>query len=144
MQAAPLIITSEVTKALRDLAASAVLHPIAMPALLARLQTREGKRAHFRQMQRQSVQIATGPWLYLVSYSIETGHPCGTCRHMSMSIAREKRVPSTFAVWCVAEILGFTGGLEACTPYIEDLEIEGKAINLVQPVALHAVSETRQ
>jgi hypothetical protein len=115
---------------LREFAAR---HPVDMITLRDRLQTRAGKRVHMRQMTKQTVYL---PEAYAVTFSIETGHRIGTCRHMSMSVDREGRVPNKHAVWMVAEELGFTGGLEACAAiWPEELEGHGKAINVVQAVA---------
>lgn len=141
MMDAPLIITAEVRTRLhklRDLAAS---QPTDMQRVIQLLKKPGGKRRHLAQMNRQSLRIP-GPWDFFVTFSLETGHPVGTCRHMSMSILRQGRVPSQAGVWMVAEELGFAGGLEACQIWLEDLSDGGKAINVVQPInvqqAVHA------
>jgi hypothetical protein len=69
-------------------------------------------------------------------FSIETGHVVGACRHMSMSIVRVGRVPSQEAVWMVAEQLGFSGGLTACTAWPEKVSDGVTAINVVQPLSV--------
>ena len=97
--------------ALRDVAAA---HPVDMPRLMEVIETPEGKAAYMRQMNGQSVPL---PLHFLVTFSIETGHPCGTCRHMSMS-SRPGRLPTSEAVIMVAEHLGFVGGLGTCTYWI--------------------------
>jgi hypothetical protein len=134
MQTAPLIISQSVTASLRQLRETAATKPVEMLTLSRRLATAKGKKAHVEQMKAQTVEI-TGPWPFLVTFSIETGHPCGLARHMSMSIRRRGRVPSPEAVWMVAEILGFAGGIDACRSWPEDLAGHGVAINLLQPVA---------
>lgn len=115
--------------ALRDLAAA---NPVEMTGLMKRIKTPEGKAAHMRQMGAQSVFL---PVAFIVTFSIETGHPVGVCRHMSMSVPSRERAPIPEAVWMVAEALGFEGGLETCTVWPENLA-QGTAINLVQPVTL--------
>lgn len=86
-------------------------------------------------MTAQSIRIQ-GPWPFFVTFWIETNHPVGTCRHMSMSITRDNRVPSPAAVWLIAEVLGFAGGLEACRQWPEELSDGGTAINIVQPLSV--------
>jgi hypothetical protein len=132
---APLIITPEVRAALHRLRDAAARKPIDMPELLRQLETARGKRLHMERMTAQTIEIP-GPWDFLVTFSIETGHPAGTCRHMSMSIDREGRVPNEFAVWMIAEELGFAGGLASCFVYPEELAGHGQAINVVQPLSV--------
>lgn len=118
-------------EALRELAAA---HPVDMTGINERLATAPGKRAHMDQMNEQTVVIPVG---FLVTFSVERGHPCGTCRHMSMSSPAKGRAPTPEAVWAIAEALGFAGGLEACTVYLEELQRgDGRtdAVNVVQPV----------
>ncbi len=105
-------------------------NPVDIPLLLKRLTTHDGKREHRAQMTRQSIAL---PVTWLVTYSIETGHPAGKCRHMSMSCGSADRVPNQHALWMVAEELGFRGGLVACTVWPERLRGHGTAINVVQP-----------
>jgi hypothetical protein len=130
----PLIITPEVTAALHRLREAASRHPIDMPARLTAIETPEGMHRHRQQMTAQTIEIP-GPWPFFVTFSMETGHPVGICRHLSMSIARAGRVPNEVAVWMIAEQLGFTGGLDACQAWKEELPDDGLAINLIQPVA---------
>lgn len=134
MRDAPLIMgVLEVAK-LHDLRMIAAARPVDMLALME-VKTEAGKTRHIKQMTAQSVEIP-GPWPFLVTFSIETGHPAGTCRHMSMSIQRKGRVPSPQAVWMVATELGFVGGYHLCSHWQEQLQGQGVAINLVQPVSL--------
>lgn len=115
--------------ALRDLAAR---HPVDMLWLMPRIKKAKHRKAHLAQMTRQSVPI---PTRYMVTLSIETGHPGGTMRHMSMSSLAEGLLPRPEAVWMVAEELGFVGEIEQCQVWVEDLSDGGKAVNLVQPLA---------
>jgi hypothetical protein len=132
---APLIITTEVMDRLHRLRDFAAKRPVSMPVLMEALKTPTGKRDHLKRMTAQSIRIA-GPWVFFVTFSIETGHPVGVCRHMSMSIMREGRVPHPAAVWMIAAELGFIGAMENCTTWMEDLSDGGKAINVVQPLAM--------
>lgn len=131
------MIVGEVEKAeLRKLRFAAAQNPVDVTTLLARLKTHEGKRKHRSQMDRQSIPI---PLAFLVTFSIENGHPIGTCRHLSVSSQRAGRVPTREAVWMVAEELGFTGSIEDCQVWLEDLmrgDGPAKAVNIVQPIAV--------
>ena len=133
--AAPLIITPEVKADLHKLRDAAARRPVDVAALMRLIDTPRGKRMHMAQMTAQTVTIP-GPFVFAVTFSIETGHPAGVCRHLSMSIDREDRVPSPQAVWMVATELGFAGGMEACRVWPEQLEGHGIAVNLVQPLAI--------
>ena len=106
-------------------------NPVDVRALLRRIETAEGKRSHMDQMSRQTIAL---PVAWLVTFSIEFGHPAGTCRHMSVSVQREGRVPGPDAVWMIAESFGFVGGLQACKVWPEALRGHGKAVNVVQPI----------
>jgi hypothetical protein len=132
---APLIIGAAERLALLQLRQAAASAPVDIAALMAAMQTPDGKAAHRAHMTAQTVQIP-GPWPFFVTLSIETGHPVGACRHMSMSILRKGRVPHPAAVWLVAEELGFSGGLDACRVWLDDLSDEhgGVAINVAQPL----------
>src|SRR5262249_27543358 len=114
---------------LRDQAAAL---PVEIRGLRERIATTEGKAAHMRQMTSQTIYL---PARYAVTFSVETGHPIGACRHMSMSVDRADRVPRPRAVWMVAQELGFVGSIELCTVWLEQLQGHGQAVNLVQPIA---------
>ncbi len=139
--ATPLIMGEAEEEALMALDAYAAEHPVQMRTLLERLNSAEGKESHMEQMRRQSVMLPLG---FLVTYSIEEGHPIGRpCRHMSMSSPVRGRLPSPEAIDMVAKFLGFTGSCRddpAKIPgqlWIEDTHRDGephKAINWVQPV----------
>jgi hypothetical protein len=132
----PLVIGPAELAALAALRERAAEHPVDMPRLMRVIKRRRWKAAHMRQMTAQTVHI---PICFLVSFSIEAGHPIGTCRHMSMSSAIPGRVPSPEAVWMVAEPLGFVGGLDACcAQWLETLKGHGQAVNIVQPVLMAA------
>ena len=132
---APLIISNTVKRKLGRLRAQANQRPIDVRVMMEEIKTPGGDHRHRSRISDQTVEIP-GPWPFRVTFSIENGHPVGTCRHMSMSIRRENRVPSPEAVWIIAEELGFIGSLALCRTYPEDLEDNNKAINIVQPVAL--------
>lgn len=141
MIASPLIIGPEQVALLAKLRELARARPVDMPDLLRRLQTPRGKRLHRAQMTAQSVWIPTA---FLVTFSIETKHPSGTCRHMSMSSDVRDRLPTPEALWMVADQLGFVGGLNLCTVWIEKLdrsEPATDAINVVQPLSISTETE---
>jgi len=134
----PLMIGPGERAALKALRERANRRPVDARTLAARLATPDGKAAHREQMTSQSARI---PLAYLVTFRIETGHPKGTFRHMSISVQREGRVPSREGVWLVAQALGFTGTLDDCVTYLENLEGHGDAVNVLQlvtPVEAHA------
>ena len=135
MTATPLVIGPVELAALAALRERAAEHPVDMPRLVEAIKNPDGKAAHMRQMTRQSVRL---PVDFMVTFSIETSHPIGTCRHMSMSSGKPGRLPTSEAVIMVAEALGFVGGLGTCTHWIEDLEGHGRAVNIVQPLSMAA------
>lgn len=128
----PLLIGPEQKKALQALRKLAAERPVDMLMVMERIKNRAGKAAHLRRMTQQTIEI---PFGFMVTYSIELNHPCGTCRHMSMSSPVEGRVPSPSAVEMVMAELGFGGGIEQCQVWVENLEGHGEAINVVQPLA---------
>lgn len=127
----PLILDDSVREQIRNLCEFAFAQPVSMPELMTRIKTPEGKFAHVQQMTRQTMSI---PLAFLVTFSIEDGHPCGSCRHLSMSVQREGRVPHPAALWIIAQEFGFWGELEKCSVWKENLTGHGDAINIVQPV----------
>ena len=128
----PLVINEEICEQLRALRELAEANPVNVVGLVERLKIPENQKYHTAQMDRQSIEI---PLAYMVTFSIEHGHPVGPCRHMSMSVNRRGRVPSPAGLWMVAEKLGFWGGLPDCIAvWAEDLPAHGKAMNVVQPV----------
>jgi hypothetical protein len=135
--AAPLILTSEVVERLHRLRAFAARRPVDVTVVMEMMKSPGPRAAHKKQMTAQTVAIP-GPWPFFVTFSIETNHPGGTMRHMSMSIMREGRVPHPAALWLVAAELGFSGGLASCQSWPENLSDGGAAINVVQPVSVGA------
>jgi hypothetical protein len=129
MTGTPLLIATPEREALALLRGLASEHPVDMTGLEERLKDPVFKAAHMAQMTAQTIDI---PAAYQVTFSIEHNHPGGTARHMSMSVQKRGRVPNQYAVWMVAEVLGFTGGLEDCVCWVEDLKGHGKAVNVVQ------------
>lgn len=137
---APLIIQPDDISRLHRLRDFAAKRPVNIQELMISIKTEDGEREHRKRMTAQTVVMAHGPWDFFVTFSIETGQPAGVCRHMSMSIKRDDRVPSVAAVLLIAEQMGFVGGLEACRVWLEDLSDGGKAVNIVQPVALQSAT----
>lgn len=132
MAGTPFLIGPEQIEALRLLREEAARRPVDVRTLNARLATEQGKTAHRDQMTAQTVEI---PVAYLVTFSVEVGHPGGAARHLSMSVQRPGRGPLPEVVWMVAQELGFVGTLSECTVWIEDLQGHGKAVNLAQIIS---------
>jgi hypothetical protein len=135
--ATPLVMGPEQQAALNALRDLANAHPVAMS--VAMTTTDPVRRRYMQQMERQTVPI---PFGFLVTYSIETGHPIGTCRHMSMSTARKDALPSIEAVQWVCTALGFVGHLRdgSHVVRVEDLtgdpqQTREQAVNVIQPLA---------
>lgn len=146
MPATPLIIGQAQKDALQALRERAASDPVDMLGVVEAIKTPDGKRRHMDRMNALTIDI---PMAFAVTYSIETGHPAGTCRHMSMSSDRKGRTPTPEAVWMVCEELGFVGSLEACTVWPEELQRgpterdRHVAINVVQPTAAVEYNSTR-
>jgi hypothetical protein len=136
----PLMLGPNERAALDSLRELANTRPVDMTVLVEALKHKAGKAAHMLQMTAQTIDI---PLDFMVTFSIETGHPIGTCRHMSMSVGKKGRVPHPHAIWMVAEVLGFIDELDTCRCWLEDLQGHGQAVNVVQPVSI-AAPEGRQ
>lgn len=123
------VLSSEVTDQIKALVELAEACPVNMIGLLERLQDPEQKKHHMAQMTRQTIEIPIG---YLVTFSIEHGHPCGNCRHISIS-GRDGLPPVTVA-WMIAKEFGFWGRIpEDCAGiWPEQLQGHGTAMNIVQ------------
>ncbi len=132
MTGTPFILDERGVQKLERLRRAAAKSPTDMPAVMKLIATPEGKRAHMKRMSALTVYL---PIAYAVTFSIETGHPTGTYRHMSMSVNRVGRTPLPETVWMVAEKLGFEGGISACMMWLEEGDY-GTAVNLIQPVAV--------
>lgn len=129
-----LVIGAEQKKKIAALRTLATANPVDVKRLAKAIKLPPLKAKHMQQMTRQTITI---PMNFLVTFSVETGHHrIGACRHMSMSVDQEGRLPSPEALWMVAEEFGFVGGLRDCKVWKEDLQGHGIAINIVQPVAL--------
>jgi hypothetical protein len=128
-----LVIDYRQRKRLADLRALANRHPVNAAELPHTLATDEGKVAHLQVITSQTIELPVG---FLLSFTVETGHPCGTIRHMTLSVMRVDRIPTPEACELVAAELGFVGGLAACMRWTEQLQGHGVGVNLVQPVDL--------
>lgn len=132
MIGSPLLITPEIVEKLKALRAQAERDMVNINTVIEMLKTKTGKRRHMERMTRQTL-VIPGPWPYFVTFSVETGHPAGLARHMSMSVQREGRVPSPIMAWHIAGYLGFSGEFSACDEmYRENLSDGGVAVNLIQ------------
>jgi len=128
----PLILGAGEIEALRALREQAAANVVDVRTLGERLADPAGKEAHMAQMTRQSLSLPVG---FFVTYSVEIGHPCGACRHLSMSVAAEDKLPHPEAVRTVAKAMGFTGNLPDWVMWMEDLQGHGRAVNVVEPIA---------
>lgn len=124
-----IVLNNEVRDQIKALVELAEACPVDMPTLMKRIDTADGKKQHMAQMTRQTIRI---PMEYMVTFSIEHGHPCGTCRHLSLSGAGG--LPPEEAVWVLAKELGFWGHLrqDCAAIWPEELLGHGIAINIVQ------------
>jgi hypothetical protein len=127
----PLLIAAEQRDALERLRIRAAKHPVDIAGLSARLADAVGMMAHKATITSQTLELPVG---YLVSFTVETGHPVGTCRHMTLSVMSEDAVPTLEAVGMVAEQLGFVGGVSCCVVWLEKLQGHGLGVSVVQPV----------
>jgi len=122
--------------ALRDRAAAAPVH---LPEMMERVKTLDGLRAHREAMSLLTIEIPVG---FLVTFSIETGHPAGPCRHLTMSAGPGDDIPSDDLVMLVAHELGFIGGIsyshrweEPACP-VHQHQGRARAVHLVQPISI--------
>jgi hypothetical protein len=142
MHATPLVLGPEQIHQLDTLRIRASAHPVRMKGLTEKLAESTYKAAHMAHMNRQTIVV---PFGFMITFSIELEHPCGTCRHMSMSSPEPGRAPSPEAVDMVAKELGFVGGYRCCTVWLEDLERgdgKQKAVNIVQPLTITREART--
>jgi hypothetical protein len=139
-QATPLIIGPTELKRLDALRQRAASHPIDVLAVREQCKTPAGHAAYISKMARFTVRL---PVAFVVTFSIETGHAVGPCRHLSASSQRKGRVLIPEALWMIAEAMGFHGGLSACSIWEENIGDGDIAINLIQPVAIDATSNIR-
>lgn len=133
MTGTPMIIGPKEKARLANLRKYATDNPIDIPPVMEQIKTPEGLLAHEKRMDRYSCWIPLG---FRVVFSIETGHPVGTSRHLSVSSPAKGRIPNIFAMGMLAEELGFVGGLELCGIWDEDIGEGQKAINLIQPLSV--------
>lgn len=141
MTSAPLIIGPEVEAELQRVRELAATRPVDVLTLMAKLQTEDGIAAHRQQMGEQTV-VISGSFEFLVTFSIEN-QPVGPCRHMSMSIRRDGRIPHPAALLMVAPLLGFAGDFHDWSVWAEELSDGGTAVNIVQPLAVTDAGGTR-
>lgn len=116
-------------KNLEDLRQRANDRPVDYRAVLEGQRDPEFVRQHIARMDEQTIRV---PMRYTVTFTIETGRPNGTMRHMSMRTSTKGKVPSPEALWMVAQELGFVGELSACEQWLEDILGGEKAVNVGQ------------
>jgi hypothetical protein len=136
MAASPLILGESQRADLARLRQQAASEPVDVLAVLKQCKSPQGRAEHLKRMEAFTIPIPTS---FMVTFSVENGHPPGPCRHLSMSVLRRERVPTPEAVWMIAEELGFQGGLERCAVWQEDIGQGDVAINVVQPITGESV-----
>ena len=119
--------------ALSDLRRLASDQPVDISTLTARLRIPDERRKHRAQMQAQALAIE-GEVTLLIVYSVETGHPAGSCRHMSISVDRPRMMPSQAVTERVMAEFGFLGGAAACSVWTEKMGDGQTAVHVVQPL----------
>jgi len=121
--------------ALAELRRRASARPVDIRTVARTLALPEGRNRHQAAMEAQSTMI---PRDFIVTFTIESGHPVGVCRHLTVSTAARDALPCPVAVWTIAEALGFVGGLHACHGWLETFPLRGAGLNLVQPLRIGA------
>lgn len=66
---------------------------------------------------------------YKVVYSIEN-QPVGTVRHLSVSVNRRGKLPSTHSVIEIMKLIGFQNIIERCKVGLEDISPGHQAVNV--------------
>ena len=130
----PLIIDENGRRLITDLCARAAAAPVAMDELTKLMETPGGAEKHMARMTAQTIELPVG---FVVTYSVETGHPAGTVRHLSVSVDADDRLPSRHAVVMIAEEFGFAGGFTDWFIWREQFANRGVAINVAQPLYLN-------
>lgn len=109
-------------------------NPVNMPELMKAIMMPTGKHQHMQQMTAQTIDI---PMAYEVTYSIEDGQPMGRCRHLSMAVTTEGRIPNPMALWMVAKEFGFWGELQDLDDLRQEELFRGPERKMV--MAIHIV-----
>ena len=138
MAAVGLILGLADTTRLAELRAKGDDAPYDVRAEAAMQATPEGRERHNRRMTGLMVEVLS----HTVCYSVETGHPAGTCRNLSVALLPRRarlyrpqpimRPPLPAVVWGFALALGFRDGPAEWWSYLaRDRRI---VVNVVQPV----------
>jgi hypothetical protein len=130
--AAPLIIGQTQRAELAALRELAHAMPQDVQVVMVQCRTPTGHALHLEAMKPFTIPLPTA---FMVTFTLEIGHPAGLCRHLSMSSLRHSRTPTPEAVWMVAQELGFQGSIQDCAFWLEDIGSGDAAVNIVQPVA---------
>jgi hypothetical protein len=122
-----LIIGEAERKQIADLRALAA----ANPQDVVQVQTAANRDiAAFREMMETlSLQLPVG---YRIAYSHEMQPKAGLCHHISISVARPKKMPSQEAVEMILQEFGMRPMSQSNKLWIEDVDHVTKAINIVQ------------
>jgi len=142
----PLIIDHEARVRIAELMAKADAKPVDMITLNRELnKSPTFKRNHMDQMNDQTMDLGFG---YVVTYSIEHGHPVGPCRHISISVDTAGKMPSVESALMIAGEFEFKGSLKDFDGiWIEDLSRDEKgnlytAINIVQKLDIRGLPKS--
>lgn len=127
--AAALVLGEQQQIDLARLRQRAMAEPIDVRAMMQQIETRDGLVQHLARMESYTIPL---PPSFMVTFTIEIGHPAGTCRHMSLSSVRHAHVPMPEARM-VAEVLGFAT-FERWAVWEDKLSNGNLAINVVQPI----------
>lgn len=128
-----MLIDQELRQKLLDLGKRAMENPVDIRKVIVDVQTPMGKTLHSAQMAVQSLEI---PFGYRVVFSVEHGQPIGPTRHMSLFVERQGRIPNQFAIWMLAEMLGFWGPTiqSVDRAYVEPTPDGYQAVHILQRV----------
>jgi hypothetical protein len=117
---------------LAELRSLAARHPVDGIALQNDIKTRLGRRRHKSHVTRQTIVLPDG---FVVSFTIDIGHPSGPCRHLTISMERIGGMPTPQFVATIAEELGFIDGGAHLT--VEQMGPRSCVV-MIQPLAIHA------
>jgi hypothetical protein len=128
----PLILDEEAKADIQKVINFAEIHKITSEILL---KTLKGEYPPVGDYGPHSCQLSFG---FRVVYSLEE-QSVGWCRHLSVSVDSENKLPSIPAVEAIMEEFGFTGGINDClNVWIEN----DKAVNVLQQAISEGCPET--
>lgn len=116
-----LVINEEVKKRVVEVKRFADENPITVTAPVEEVQL-AGDKSEF---------VTYIPDGYRVVYSIEN-QPKGKVRHLSVSLVGNGSLPSPHSVEAIIELFGFEKKLHDCKIYLEEIEPEHHAMNVLE------------